>query len=361
LVGPVAFLFGGSFLDFLEIDGSYGEGGGQAVRIATSFAVILNRPIRVTRVRAGRKIPGLRPQHATTLKILTEVCGGTIEGARIGSTEFSFVPGKVQSRSMKVDTGTAASVTLALQAIVPAISLSGASLDLELVGGTDVPWSPTCDYFSTVLSESLHRLGISFSLEVLRRGYYPAGGGRVKVRIDPCARVKAVRLENRTQDPPISLISRAGMLPQRVAEQLLSSAASQLERNGLHPGDESMKIEESSSPGCSILLSSVGDSCLMGADSIGVRGKPALRIGSEAGVRFARSYGTKACVDPHLADMLSPLLFLADGPSTLSTPEVSSHLRTSLHIAKQFVDAEYTVVAKDGFNLISISPGQQNS
>lgn len=348
-------------MELLEIDGSYGEGGGQAVRVATSFAVILNRPIRVTKVRAGRRIPGLRPQHATTLKILTEVCGGTIEGAKIGSTEFTFTPGRVQNRSMVVDTGTAASVTLALQAIVPAISLSGASLDLELVGGTDVPWSPTCDYFSTVFSESMRKLGISFKLEVLRRGYYPAGGGRVKVRIEPCERVRAVRLDERTDDPPISLTARAGLLPRRVAEQLLSSAVSQLERNGLRAGSESVYLEESSSAGCSILISSVGGTCLMGADSIGVRGRPALRIGSETGVRFARSYGTRACVDPHLADMLSPLLFIADGPSTLVTPEASSHLMTSLHIAKQFVDAEYSVAAKDGSCLISVSPGQQNS
>ena len=150
-------------MEFLEIDGSFGEGGGQTIRIATSFAVILNRPIRVNRVRAGRRIPGLRPQHAATLRILTEICGGTLEGGTVGSTEFTFIPGRVEKRSMTVDMGTAASVTLALQAIVPAISLSGSSLDLDLIGGTDVPWSPTCDYFSQVFSPCLRRLGIVFT------------------------------------------------------------------------------------------------------------------------------------------------------------------------------------------------------
>jgi RNA 3'-terminal phosphate cyclase (ATP) len=315
----------------------------------------------VTRVRAGRRIPGLRPQHATTLRILEEICGGTLEGGNIGSTEFTFIPGKTESRSMTVDMGTAASVTLALQAIVPAISLSGSSLDLELIGGTDVPWSPTSDYFSAVFSESLRLLGIVFTLDVLRRGYYPSGGGRVKVHIEPCKKVSAVKLDSRTEDPPISIISRAGMLPERVAEQQLSSAMSQLERNGLHPAVKTIRVEESSSPGSSILVSAVGGSCFMGADSIGARGKPAVRVGSEAGVRFARNYTTKTCVDPNLADMLSPLLFLADGPSTLLTPEISGHLRTSLHVARQLVPAEYSTESRDGAYVISIKPPQQNS
>lgn len=348
-------------MTLLEIDGSFGEGGGQTIRIATSFAVILNQPIHVTHVRAGRRIPGLRPQHATTLRILREICGGTLEGGGIGSTEFTFTPGKPESRSMTVDMGTAASVTLALQAIIPAISLSGSTLDLELIGGTDVPWSPTCDYFSSVFSESLRLLGVVFSLEVLRRGYYPSGGGKVRVRIEPCKKVSAVTLDQRTEDPPISIISRAGMLPERVAEQQLSSATSLLERNGLYPAVKSVKMEESSSPGSSILVSAVGGSCFMGADSIGARGKPAFKVGSEAGLTFARVFNTKTCVDPHLADMLSPLLFLAESPSTLLTPEMSGHLRSSLHVAKQFIPAEYSTEVKDGSCLISIRPPHQNS
>lgn len=347
-------------MKLLEIDGSFGEGGGQTIRIATSFAVILNQPIRVTRVRAGRRIPGLRPQHSATLKILAEICGATLEGGDVGSTEFTFIPGRVESRSMAVDTGTAASVTLALQAIVPAVSLSGASLDLELAGGTDVPWSPTSDYFSTVFSPSLRRLGLVFEMKVSRRGYYPAGGGRVSVHIQPCEKVHAVDLGDRTGNPPITIVSRAGMLPDRVAEQLLTSAVSQLERSGLRPASKTVYAEQSSSPGCSILVGAAGDSCYMGADGIGVKGKPAAAIGAEVGFRFARQYSSRACVDPHLADMLSPLLFLGDGPSRLLTPEASSHLMTSLHVVEQFVPARHSIESVGGAHLISIDPTRQN-
>ncbi|MGA2664321.1 MAG: RNA 3'-terminal phosphate cyclase [Nitrososphaerales archaeon] len=340
----------------LEIDGSFGEGGGQTIRIATSFSIILGRPIRVTKVRAGRRTPGLRPQHAATLRILREVCGGSLEGGEIGSTEFAFAPGRPSSKSMTVDMGTAASITLVLQALIPAASLSGVELDLELVGGTDVPWSPTCDYVAAVLAASLRRLGMEFGLVVERRGYYPNGGGRTKVHIRPCPEILPIELPARVSDPPISLVSRAGMLPRRVAEQQASSATSQLARYGLSPAAVEIKTEESGSPGSSILVSAVDGSCFLGADSIGARGKPALRVGSEAAWWFAKSYATGACVDPHLADMLAPLLCLARSPSSLLTSEFTEHLRTSLHVAQQFVGADYTVRDAGSAKLLTITP-----
>ena len=109
-------------MELLEIDGSYGEGGGQILRTAVAFSVILGRPVRVTKVRAGRNNPGLRPQHTSALKILRDVCSGRLEGGEVGSTTITFYPGVVEALSMKVDLGTAASITLVLQAVVPAAS-----------------------------------------------------------------------------------------------------------------------------------------------------------------------------------------------------------------------------------------------
>ena len=343
-------------MTILEIDGSFGEGGGQTLRIATSFSIIFGRPIRVINVRAGRRIPGLRPQHAATLKILHEICGGTLQGAEVGSTEFTFTPGRPENRSVSLDMGTAASITLVLQALVPAISLSGVALEVNLVGGTDVPWSPTSDYMSKVLAPCLGRIGIGFTLEVTRRGYYPSGGGRARIRIEPCREVKTIELTNRGLDPLISVISRAGMLPKRVPEQQLTSALSELARDALSPGVTEVHLGESLSPGSSILVDAIGDSCFIGADSIGARGVPAFRVGADAASRFARAYSTGACVDPHLADMLAPLLCLAKGRSSLLTSEATEHLRTSLHVAQQFVSADYSVEAQGQAQLLTIQP-----
>ena len=271
----------------------------------------------------------------------------------------TFVPGKIQSgTSMSLDMGTAGSVTLVTQALVPAVSLSGASFDLHLTGGTDVPWSPTSDYTSTVLAPCMSRLGIPFSLEVSRRGYYPKGGGRAKVTIGPCKELSPLDLRSRGAGPApeISIVSRAGSLPRHVAERQLSAAVSTLRRNGLVAKNTSLHSEDSISPGSSILISALTDTCYLGADAIGARGKPAEKVGEESAEGFAKAFGSGACVDGNLVDMIAPLLLLARGPSSLLAPEVTGHLTTSLHVARQFVDAEWHSEPQGGGALVTINP-----
>src|SRR5207244_7902271 len=123
------------------------------------------------------------PQHTSALKILRDVCSGRLEGGEVGSTTITFYPGVVEALSMKVDLGTAASITLVLQAVVPAASLSGSSLDLELVGGTDVPWSPTFDYFASVVVPTFKMIGIGWRAEASKRGYYPKVGVAVEATV----------------------------------------------------------------------------------------------------------------------------------------------------------------------------------
>jgi RNA 3'-terminal phosphate cyclase (ATP) len=351
--------------NYLEIDGSLGEGGGQTIRIATSFSIILGRPIHVKNVRGARRVPGLRPQHSATLKILRDICGGALEGGEVGSTEFRFTPGPIEkASSASLDLGTAGSITLVLQALVPAVALSRASLDLELVGGTDVPWSPTSDYIGSVVGPCLRRIGIEFDLEVSKRGYYPRGGGRAAARIRPCSEVRPLHLTSRIPDrsPPISIVSRVGSLPTHIAERQVSSAASTLARGGIRAKSTAIYSDESLSPGSSVLISYVGDSCFIGSDSIGARGRPAEAVGGDAATRFLRAYESPACVDPNLADMVSPLLCLAKEPSSVITSQATGHLRTSLDVARRFVEAECSVTPLEGGGaLVAISPGQQNS
>ena len=139
-------------VDYVVVDGSRGEGGGQILRTAVAFSAILGRPVRIERIRGGREVPGLRRQHVSALQILTKVFGGELEGAVEGSSAVTFVPGRQRLQTLSLDMGTAASITLVLQAVVPAVALTRSHLELELVGGTDVPWSPTYDYFEEVVS-----------------------------------------------------------------------------------------------------------------------------------------------------------------------------------------------------------------
>ena len=287
-----------------------------------------------------------------------------MEGGNVGSAEFTFIPGSLESMSTaSLDLGTAGSITLVLQAVVPSVALSKTSMDLELTGGTDVPWSPTSDYINEVLRGCLRQLGISFTMEIARRGYYPRGGGKARVHIEPCAEVEPLVLTSRRRDPnpPISIVSRAGSLPGHVAERQAAAAASWLARGGLRAKTTSVYAEDSLSPGTSILISLIGDSCFIGSDSIGAKGKPAERVGSEAAAGFVRTYDSPACLDANLADMVAPLLCMARRPSSFVTSQATSHLRTSLQVAAKFVDVDYSVAAlEDGGALVSIRPGQQN-
>ncbi|TLZ97243.1 MAG: RNA 3'-phosphate cyclase, partial [Methanobacteriota archaeon] len=126
----------------LEVDGSHGEGGGQLLRMAIALSVLTEQPIRVARIRAGRKNPGLAAQHATAVGALAKMCDAKVDGLRIGSSTITVQPGKIRPGAYSFDVGTAGSVTLVLQALIPVAAAAPGPVRLRVVGGTDVPWSP---------------------------------------------------------------------------------------------------------------------------------------------------------------------------------------------------------------------------
>ncbi|MDV3277712.1 MAG: RNA 3'-terminal phosphate cyclase [Nitrososphaerales archaeon] len=342
-------------METVEVDGSYGEGGGQILRTAAAFSIIQNRPIHVTKIRSGREVPGLRRQHAASLEILRSVSGGRLEGAHVGSTEVNFFPGTAEGATLSFDLGTAASITLVLQAVIPAASLSGAGIRLDLVGGTDVPWSPTYDYLATVVREAFSRIGIRFTAEAYKRGYYPKGGGRVSVDIEPCASPRPLVMTEAAGGRSVALVSRCSSLPRHVAQRQLDSATSALRASGVSVGKSSVVEGESDSPGSSILVHEVSPDRLLGADAIGSRGKRAEVVGSEAASRFLSAYQSGACVDSNLADMVAPILAISKAESRLRIPEASLHLRTSLYVAKLFTGCEWRVDKEGSSFILSVS------
>lgn len=342
-------------MDFVEVDGSEGEGGGQILRSAVSFSAILGRPVRVVKIRAGREVPGLKRQHVSMLTVISRVFGGDVDGAVEGSAEVSFVPGRRSVEQLSTDMGTAASITLVLQAVVPAVALTGGRLSLDLVGGTDVPWSPTFDYVDRVARPAFDSLGITFNIHSSRRGYYPRGGGSVHAEIEPAHRLVPLLLSERPAVDRVSVVSRCGSLPRHVAERQLSAASSALERGGVRPAKEAT-VERSDSPGSSLLASAVGQGVFLGSDSIGARGKPAEQVGLEAAQRLLSHLKSGACVDPNLADMVLPILSLADGPSRVRVPEVTGHLQSGMELAALFTSCKWSVEESGKSSVVTVVP-----
>lgn len=346
-------------MEAVEVDGSYGEGGGQILRVASAFSVIFMRPIHVRNIRAGRTNPGLRPQHLASLLILQSLTSGKLVGGEVGSTEIYFQPSEISKEKLEWDLKTAGSITLVLQTLVPAVSLARKYLEIDLRGGTDVPWSPTSDYFANVVLQSFSRIGVNFELDILSRGYYPKGGGRVRARIYPCDNPKSITL---TEDPVlegISIISRCGSLPEEVARRQADAAERQLLYRGLHVKEKIVNREHSISPGTSILVSCCNSTCFIGSDRIGERGVRAETVGSQAATRFLDLAETKSTVDPNLSDMLSPILALADGESEFYVPEITGHLRTSVYVASLFRDFDFSFKKDNGRYRVKIGKGSR--
>lgn len=343
-------------METVEVDGSHGEGGGQILRTAAAFSIIQGRPVRVTKIRSGREAPGLRQQHLSALEILREMSRGRLDGGHIGSTEVTFIPGNAESRELSFDLKTAASITLVLQAVVPAAALSGLGLRLHLRGGTDVPWSPTFDYFEGVVRPAFSRIGLRFTVNASRRGYYPRGGGRVDVEVQPTKSPDPLVMTETPGKSPATVVSRCGDLPKHVAERQLDAAVSTLKAGAVALARALATVEDSDSPGTSILIQRETPAAIVGADAIGARGKRAEAVGAEAASRFLSVSESGACVDSNLADMLAPILALARGESRLRIQQASLHLETSLYVANLFTGCQWRIEQQGRSCILAISP-----
>jgi RNA 3'-terminal phosphate cyclase (ATP) len=330
--------------ELVRIDGSQGEGGGQILRTAVSLSAITGKPVEVTNIRAMRQNPGLRPQHMTGIKILGDLFRADVENLQVGAEWVRFAPSdKFEGGSAKVDIGTAGSIPMILMAVVPAVSLSNKSLEIEITGGTDVRASPTIDYVKYVVAEAYLSIGIKFSVDVLKRGYYPKGGGIVQTSIEPCKVLGTMELLS-ARDVTPRITSVCGQLPRHVAERQTASAMIALEKKGIRCSNYSASVETSISPGSSILVYSASDfGPYVGGDSIGELGKRAEEVGTEAAERFLESTLVQAPVDPFLADMLVLPLALARGRSKYRITRVTEHLRTNLQVASQIVGCKYRI------------------
>ncbi len=332
----------------ISIDGSQGEGGGQILRTSISLSAITGKPVEVTGIRAKRPNPGLRPQHLTGIKIVADLFHASVENLKIGAEWIRFIPSdKFEGGSVKVDVGTAGSIPLILMTVVPAVSLSNGTLHIELVGGTDVNASPTIDYVRYVVAEAYRNIGIKFSVNVQRRGYYPKGGAIVQADVGSCNVPSTVELLNsRSVEPKI--ISVCSQLPKHVAERQTASALLALEKNGINCRNYTASFETSDSPGSSILVYAVSDfGPFIGGDSIGQPGKRAEAVGTEAADRFLESSFAQASIDPFLSDMLVLPLALAKGKSKYRIARVTDHLRTNLKVASLITGCKYEIEQKN--------------
>lgn len=318
----------------IEIDGSFGEGGGQIVRTAVALSAVTSYPVRITSIRKGRKNPGLSPQHVTAISALAQVANAEIEGAKPGSAEVIFRPGEIQGGEREIDIGTAGSITLLMQCLLPALVFADSPTTLTVRGGTDVKWSPTIDYLSQVALPAFAEFGVQSRLSCERRGYYPRGGGVATLEVAP-GRLR--RTDLLASGPgEVEGVSHSSNLPQHVAERQSEAATRVLGREGF---DAEISCETGTFPstGSGITLWSGRK----GASALGERGLRAEKVGASAAEEMVAELRSRAAVDRYLADQLVPYLALAGG--SYSAPQISRHASTNIWTATRFLDVDVSV------------------
>ncbi len=319
----------------LTIDGSYGEGGGQILRTALALSTVMDRPVLIEKIRAGRRNPGLQAQHLAGIKALAEITRAEVEGAAIGSISLRFVPTQIAHGAYRWDVGTAGAISLVLQAVLVPLAFAPAESHITITGGTHVPWSPPFPYVEQVLLPTLQGMGLRVSLRLGRWGFYPRGGGVVEGTIEPSG-LKPLTLTRRGPLTEVVGLSAVAGLPIDIAERQRHRALARLSSLGVPCRIESISVE-AWSPGTVLFLLIRCEGGRAGFSSLGARGKPAERVSDEACDQVLAYLEREGAADPFLADQLLLPMALAPGSSLMTTTRVTEHLLTNQWVVEQFL------------------------
>lgn len=326
----------------LDLDGS--DAGGQFVRSALALSVLEGTPVRLRNIRGDRPTPGLRPQHAAVLEVLSSVADASVSGLDVGSETVEFEPSEVDDwtsgGTYSVDVGTAGSTTLLFDALLPLATQLDGTLSVRATGGTDVKWAPPADYYARIKLSTVRRFGLGVGFEVHRRGFYPDGGGEATLHLWP-SDLERIDHTTRGEIRGVDLYSTQSrsLADADVATRQLDGALETLrESRALGDAFEATTLvattAASDSPGSAIVIRLEHATGYAGVSALGERGKPAETVGREAATDLLDLLATPSPVDVHLADQL--LVFLALAGGRLRLPAITDHVTTSLDQLESF-------------------------
>jgi RNA 3'-terminal phosphate cyclase (ATP) len=321
----------------LTLDGAAGEGGGQILRTALSLSALTGRPFTIDRIRANRKKPGLLRQHLTAVRAAAAVCGAAVRGDEPGSPSVVFEPGPVAAGEYRFAIGTAGSTTLVMQTVLPPLLTAAGPSRVTIEGGTHNPLAPPVDFFELSFLPFVRRMGPRVSIRLERCGFYPAGGGRIVVEVEPVPRLAPFELTERA--PVVGKRARALVagLPRRIAERELAVVQRAL---GLAAEDlEVVELARGQGPGNVVSIELEMEHHREVFTGFGEQGVRAEAVASGA-VDAARAYlAGGEPIGEHLADQLVIPLAMSGG-GRFRTGPASRHLTTNVEVVGRFLGVE---------------------
>lgn len=338
-----------------EIDGSLLEGGGQILRIAVCLSALTQKPVKITNIRAGRSKPGLMEQHLKGILLVRDICSAMVKGAEIGSTSVEFWPGKISAGNYTASVSTAGSTSLLLQISLPCVLLANGESTLTLRGGTNAEMAPPIDYTTEVFRPILEKFGGTFDFDLIKRGYFPKGGGEVIINVKPVEQLKGCDLTERGQIVDIlgySFVS--GSLPFHLAQNMTKGATSVLskvQRVNIETYKENRDIAPDNCFG--ILVVALTDKNIaLGASALGNRNEVPYQTGVRVGEEMLKYIEDGSSVDEHNQDQIIILMAIAEGMSRIRITNITMHTKTAIYVVELLTDVKFDIQEYEGYSII---------
>lgn len=325
----------------ITIDGSQGEGGGQVLRTSLGLSMVTGKPFRIRNIRARRKKPGLLRQHLTAVNAAARICNARVEGAELGSKEVVFEPGPITAGTYHFAVGTAGSATLVLQAVLPGLLFADGPSRLTLEGGTHNPFAPPYPFLEQSFLPVLRRIGATIGTELQRPGFFPAGGGRFTVNMEPVTALQPLSLNERG---PVTHI-RATILVAHLPANKIGPRERKVLIDRLNIPESAVEIvncEDCAGPGNVIYVTVECEHVAAVFTAFGERDRSSESVAGDVAAQVQAYLDSGAPVEEHLADQLLIPIALAGG-GAFTTVAPSSHTHTNIDVIEQFLDVRFQI------------------
>jgi RNA 3'-terminal phosphate cyclase (ATP) len=192
------------------------------------------------------------------------------------------------------------------------------------------------------------RMGVHAHIELDRWGFYPAGGGEIRVTIaGQKGPLQSLVIAERGPLEKAWGLAVVANLPAHIPQRMADRASNVLAKAGLQAQVEPRRLR-GAGPGAGIFLFARYAHATVGFTAYGRKGLPAERVAEAACEELLTHHRSGAPVDPYLADQLVLPIAVAEGESRASISRVSQHLLTNVSVVQRFLGEEIDVDGKLG-------------